>query len=408
VTTDPYQLRDAKADDFDGIWRMLSSAFGIEGEEDQRDIERMTYEPERGHVVTFGDEVVAHASAYTRELTVPGASIPAAHVSLVSVEPTHHRRGLLRRLMTHQLETVEEPIAVLWASEGRIYQRFGYGMASKSANLTVSVRELSLRTPRSAGGTVRAALPAEARSLFPHVYERKRTEQPGLSSRDDGWWDNILADPDSRRRGFTAKRFTVFDTGDGIDGYAVWRARSVWSDAGPDGETKLLELVAVTPEAYAELWRFLFSIDLARTLIAGPIAVDEPVFHLVDEPRQLRSTTADGLWIRVTDVPAALAARRYAAPVDVVLEVTDALLPRNEGRWRLQAAPDGTATCTPAGSDRADLTCDVADLGALYLGGTPIGALAAAGRVRELTAGALRAAGAAFGWHVGPTAIEIF
>jgi predicted acetyltransferase len=406
--TDPYQLRDAKADDFDGIWRMLSTAFGVEGEEDQRDLERAVFEPERSHIITFGDEIAGHAAAFTRELTVPGATVPAAHVSLVSVEPTHHRRGLLRRLMTHQLETIDEPIAVLWASEGRIYQRFGYGMASKSASLTVSVRELSLRAPRSAGGTVRVALPAEARSLFPHVYERKRAEQPGLSSRDDRWWDNILADPDSRRRGFTAKRFIVFDTGDGVDGYAVWRAKSAWSDAGPDGETKVLELIATTPEAYTELWRFLFSIDLARTLLAGPIAVDEPVFHLVDEPRQLRSAVADGLWIRVTDVPAALAARRYAAPVDVVLEVSDALLPRNAGRWRLRVAADGTATCGPAGSSDADLACDVADLGALYLGGTPMGALAAAGRVRELSAGALRTAGAAFGWHVGPTAIEIF
>ena len=133
---DPYQLRDAKADDFDGIWRMVSTAFGVEDEDDQRDIERIVFEPERSHVITFGDDFVGHAAAFTRELTVPGATVPAAHVSLVSVEPTHHRRGLLRRLMTHQLETIDEPIAVLWASEGRIYQRFGYGMATKSAGVT--------------------------------------------------------------------------------------------------------------------------------------------------------------------------------------------------------------------------------------------------------------------------------
>jgi predicted acetyltransferase len=405
---DPYQLRDAKADDFDGIWRMLSTAFGVEGEDDQRDIERTVFEPERSHVITFGDEIAGHAAAFTRELTVPGATVPAAHVSLVSVEPTHHRRGLLRRLMTHQLETIDEPIAVLWASEGRIYQRFGYGMATKSAGLTVSVRDVSLRAPRSAVGTVRAVLPAVARSLFPDVYERKRVDQPGLSSRDGRWWDAILADPDSRRNGFTAKRFTVFDTGDGIEGYAIWRAKSGWNDAGPDGETKVLELIATTPDAYAELWRFVLGIDLARTLTTGPVAVDEPLLHLVDEPRQLRATVADGLWVRVTDVPAALAARRYAAPVDVVLEVGDALLPRNAGRWRLRVAEDGSAACTPSPADEVDLALDVADLGALYLGGTPLGALAAAGRVTELRAGALRAAGAAFSWHVPPTAIEIF
>ncbi len=416
---DPYQLRDAKADDFDGIWRMLSTAFGVDGEDDQREVERIPFEPERSHVITFGDVIVGHAAAYTRELSVPGTTVPAAHVSLVSVEPTHHRRGLLRRLMTHQLETVHEPIAVLWASEGRIYQRFGYGMAAKSAGLTVNVRELSLRAPRSAVGTVRTSTPAEGRHCIQEVYERKRAEQPGLSSRDERWWDAILSDPESRRNGFTAKRYALFDTGssvdgvdgvdgDGVDGYAIWRAKSAWSAAGPNGETKILELVAVTPEAYAELWRFLFSIDLARTAIAGPIGADEPILHLVDEPRQLQATIADGLWVRVVDLPAALTARQYAAAVDVVFEVSDALLPGNAGRWRLRAGADGSAACTPAASDPADLACDVADLGAIYLGGTPLGQLAQAGRIRELRSGALRAAGAAFSWHVAPTAIEVF
>ncbi len=69
---------------------------------------------------------------------------------------------------------------MLWASEGRIYQRFGYGMASKSAGLTVYVREVSLRTPRSAGGTVRAVLPAEARLLMPRRVraEARRPARP--------------------------------------------------------------------------------------------------------------------------------------------------------------------------------------------------------------------------------------
>jgi predicted acetyltransferase len=416
VTADPYQLRDAKADDFDGIWRMLSTAFGFDSDDDERDVGRITFEPERSHVITFGDEgagpgggmIVGHACAFTRELSVPGTTVPAAHVSLVSVEPTHHRRGLLRRLMTHQLETVHEPIAVLWATEGRIYQRFGYGMASMSTGLSVNVREVALRTPRSAVGTVRASTTAEARRSIQEVYERKRAEQPGLSSRDERWWDAILSDPASMRRGFTAKRYTLFDTGESVDGYAIWRAKSGWNDAGPNGETRILELVAVTPEAYAELWRFLLSIDLARKAIAAPVAVDEPILHLVDEPRQLRATAADGLWVRVVDVPAALAARQYAAPVDVVFEVSDALLPRNAGRWRLRAGADGSAECTPAASEPADLACDVADLGAIYLGGTPLGQLAQAGRIRELRPGALRGAGAAFSWHVAPTAIEIF
>ncbi len=46
---------------------------------------------------------------------------------------------------------------------------------------------------------------------------------------------------------------------------------------------------------------------------------------------------SDNLWVRIIDLPAALTRRAYAGPVDVVLEVTDELLPANAGRWRLRA-----------------------------------------------------------------------
>ena len=86
--------------------------------------------------------------------------------------------------------------------------------------------------------------------------------------------------------------------------------------------------------------------------------------------------------MRILDVPAALAARRYAAPVDVVIDVDDPRIPANTGRWRLVGSPDA-ATCTPTDAP-ADLALDVQALGAAYLGGTSLAALAAAGEVTEL------------------------
>jgi predicted acetyltransferase len=147
-------------------------------------------------------------------------------------------------------------------------------------------------------------------------------------------------------------------------------------------------------------------VDLTRTTRYWFGAVDEPLLYLVNEPRRLNGRLGDGLWVRLVDVGAALAGRTYAAPVDVVIEVTDELVPENAGRWRLAA--DGTgARCTRTDGD-ADLACDVSALGAVYLGGPTLGALAAAGRVAELRSGALAAASTAFGWHRAPNATEIF
>ena len=147
-------------------------------------------------------------------------------------------------------------------------------------------------------------------------------------------------------------------------------------------------------------------IDLTRRVSWWCAGVDDPVYYLLDEPRRLVPTLADGLWVRILDLPAALTARRYAAPVDVVFEVTDNRITSNAGRWRLTATTEG-ATCVPS-TDDADLALGIKELGAAYLGGTSLGSLAAAGLVRELRPGALAAASAAFSWWVTPSMIEMF
>jgi len=166
------------------------------------------------------------------------------------------------------------------------------------------------------------------------------------------------------------------------------------------------EVVAETTEAYRALWDHLLTVDLTRSASMWLGALDEPLLYLVDEPRRLNSRLGDALWVRLVDVPAALAARHYAAPVDVVIAVEDPLIPDNSGTWHLVGDPTG-AKCARA--DRpAELHCELAALGAAYLGDGTLATLAAAGRVRELVPGTLAPASTAFGWPRPPSAVEIF
>jgi len=404
-----YLLRVPTTDDLDGFHDSVATAFGVTNPEAMAEGFAIVAERERAVVVVRAGEVVATTAAFTRELTVPGGPIPVAHVSDVSVQPTHRRRGLLRWMMTHQLTTLPEAVAALWASEGRIYQRFGYGLATKSANAEIACREVHIRSAADpAAGRLRSAGPASVRKELEDVYARICATVPGLSSRDERWWTRRLSDPEYRRDGFTALRAVVLSDATGATGYALWRVKPSWNPKGPTGEVNVKEVVATTPAGYAELWRFLLDIDLARVVRADLLSVDEPLIYLVDEPAGLGLRYADGLWVRLVDLPRALAARRFSRPVDTVVEVSDALLPANAGRWRLRVADDGSATCDPAGDAPADLACDVADLGAAYLGGTSLAQLALAGRVTELRPGTLHPLAVAFGWPVSPTAIEIF
>jgi predicted acetyltransferase len=164
--------------------------------------------------------------------------------------------------------------------------------------------------------------------------------------------------------------------------------------------------MALTTDAYVALWRFCFDMDLAGKFEGWGRPVDEPLLHLLAHPRALRFGLGDGLWLRLVDVAGALAARRYSAEGQLTLEVRDAFCPWNEGRFVLEGGPDGARCRT--GGDEPDLLVDAADLGAAYLGGARFGTLHRAGRVEEVTAGALARADAMFTWDPPPWCPHVF
>ncbi|GIF08563.1 GNAT family N-acetyltransferase [Actinoplanes siamensis] len=405
---DGIRVRPGTIEDFPAISELLGVVFHENLEGAARAAEEAVFEPARSLVADDGGLVAGHTVAYSRELTVPGAVLPAAHISCVGVRPTHRRRGLLTALMHRQLRDIaeggREALAVLWASETTIYPRFGYGPASSRLKFSIMNREVRLTVPPAEpAGRLRMGDPAELLSDIAKTFDQLRVTRVGWSDRDDRWWRYVLADPWDRRDGTTRRYAVVHDGPGGPTGYALWRVKRGWTHHGPDAEVQVREVAAADPATYQTLWRFLLGIDLSRTVSFDLGAVDEPLRHLVDEPRRLGTMLSDALFVRLVDVPGALAARRYQAPVDVVLEVEDPLLPANAGRWRLTGGPGG-ASCARTG-DPADLACSVTDLGAAYLGGTSLGVLAAAGRVRQLTA---NDPSLAFGWHHAPSATEVF
>jgi predicted acetyltransferase len=405
--TDDITIEVPSADDWDDIFLTAQTGFNQEPDDKIRDFKRKLFEPERALVARRDGEIVGTAGIFTRQLSVPGAVVPTAHVTLIAVVPTARRQGILNRFMRQQFTDARaagEPIAALWASEGRIYQRYGYGLAARRLSLSVDTREVRLPDRFPSVGRLREAEPVNVVEALAKVYDEAFVRNPGWSERTPRHWDFI--DPESWRDGASRRRAIVHEGDHGVDGYALWRVKNAWDDSGPVGEVYVQEQVTTTPEAYASIWRFLLTLDLTRATMSWACSVDEPLLFMVNEPRRIAARQADALWVRVLDVPTALAARRYAADVDIVIDVTDEHLPENAGRWRLSGSPEG-ARCESS-VDPADLSCDIRALGAAYLGGTPLASLAAAGLVREHSSGALAAAAAAFGWYQTPSSIEVF
>jgi Predicted acetyltransferase involved in intracellular survival and related acetyltransferases len=172
-------------------------------------------------------------------------------------------------------------------------------------------------------------------------------------------------------------------------GYALLRREVRWDGAVPDGSAQVSELAAVDAATHRAMWGVLTDLDFISRTTTPPMAGDDPLLSLLVDARTTNPTKADDLWLRVVDVDRALAARTYAHDVDVVLGVEDALCPWNARRWRLTGGA-ASATCTST-NDAADITLDVRELGAAYLGGTSLVSLTAAGLVREDRAGAVQA-----------------
>jgi predicted acetyltransferase len=294
------------------------------------------------------------------------------------VRPDHTRRGVLTELMRVQLTEAKargDVLAGLNASEAVIYSRFGYGIGTYGHEFRLRSARLRPEVPRS--GEVRLVTGEEAVALLPELYRRIGLSRPGMLSRGPDMWALV-----NRFLTPTPTYYVAVHSGpDGDDGYVIYKEESFENPVTPDHDNKIVvdELMVAGQGAYNDLWRFLLSMDLVGEIYAEFRPMDESVELLLQDPRMCRTTlTQDELWIRLIDIPEALAARSYGAADPVVIRVDDPFLPENGGTYGI----------SPFGATRVDgepaLALDAGTLAMIYLGSVKPSALAAAGRIQVM------------------------
>ncbi|WP_315094172.1 GNAT family N-acetyltransferase [uncultured Cellulomonas sp.] len=411
---DSYRLVDVPETRKDEFLEVDRLAFAFDTTPETDALVPITFEWDRAQAVEDGDGALAavHAS-YAHTMPVPGASIACSGLTWVGTRPDQRRRGLLTAMIdSHFTRSLGrgEPISALFAAEHVIYGRYGYGSAADDVRVKIA-RGAALRdVPGSAELTVRLATVDVSRhsALVDRLHRAAGAGRPGWTTRDsEVWRTRVLVDPPAWRDGGEPLRIaTVHDASGEALAYALFRRKESWAEGGPAGTVHVREAVAIDAAATHRLWSFLLDLDLTATVEGPMLPVDDTVLLLLENPRAVVPKVNDNLWVRLLDLPVALAGRRYAAPADVVLEVTDARLPDNAGRWRLTTGDRQADGAYPAQvtrtQDPADLRLDVRELGAAYLGGRSFVAQARAGLVHEKTPGAAHTASAAFLWPVAP------
>jgi predicted acetyltransferase len=395
-------------DEFPAFLGANEAAFSDVPTDEDLERERRLARLERCIAALDGSEIVGTSGVFEMPMTVPGEEVDVGYVTGVGVKPTHRRRGIATQLMRRQLEDAHErgeAVSVLYASEGGIYGRFGYGLATFGLVVDMESSRSAFVRGYEPSGSMRLVEGEAATEEVLAVHRAVRVARPGMVGLDEGRLRYSLHDHGPDRD--LPKFFVLHEGVGGVDGYAIYRVRHDWPGGIPQSELAVRDLQATTPGAWADLWRYLFDVDLTERVRSWSRPVDEPLLHLVAEPRRLRATIRDNLWLRLVDVAAALARRRYSAAGRVVIEIRDPFCPWNEGRYGLETTPEGLGAVESA-ADEPDLVCTASDVGAAYLGGTSLRQLHRAGRVDERTAGALALADAMFAWDPAPWCPYVF
>lgn len=291
--------------------------------------------------------------------------------------------------------------SVLVASEAAIYGRYGFGPATAKARWRLDVARTSF--VESSIGQVRVVEADVVRPLVAELYERAQRRSIGSIARTDGWWRGGLG-PNEVSAESQRRWHVVHLPHDSArpDGLLTYVTQSEWAAGRPQSRLVVQDLVAATDEAETALVQYACRVDF----LASVELTQAPGWSIqtqLGDPRAAQpDEIVDGMWVRLLDVPAALAARRYGVDGELAIDVRDEQ-GLTGGRWRLTVV-DGEAAVEPS-SATADLTIAVADLGSLWLGGD-VGVPSVAGLVRAGRAAAapevVRLASALFGCATPP------
>jgi predicted acetyltransferase len=331
-----------------------------------------------------------------------GNAVPIAGVTCVSTNPIYRRRGYLRKIMQTDFERLrdakQQPWALLYASQAAIYQRFGYGIVSTHYSYRIDPRYIQFATPSEINGSFREVSKDDEFGLLVDLYRRFREERTGYVHRGRAMWEaNVLSKPPA---GYT-QTILVYEEGGEPRGYMIYssgQSARFSSEPGPGQDVHVADLVWLTIDCYRAFWQYLARMELAYEVAWHTVPADDPLPHLLLEPRMLRATWRDGLLARVVDVPAALMSRPYPEKALLRFAVVDPMAPWNEGVWEMDTGPEAevrllTRSASNPGSPTLttapDVTMDVNTLAMLAFNQVTASEAARMGRLQVHDANAL-------------------
>jgi predicted acetyltransferase len=148
------------------------------------------------------------------------------------------------------------------------------------------------------------------------------------------WEAGVLAPPPA---GGLVGKVVYEEAGEPL-GYTVYalEARPSWPQ--PAQRLTIRDVIWLSASAYQAIWNYYAQMDLVAEIVWDRVPADDPLPHLLLEPRMLHTTSTDGLLGRIVDIEKALPKRPYPEEATLIFEVVDDLCPWNNGRWKLETS----------------------------------------------------------------------
>ncbi|MEE8337777.1 MAG: GNAT family N-acetyltransferase [Dehalococcoidia bacterium] len=384
------EIRALTADEMPELQKLGSYAFA--NNEDAPENEQ-TLQPEWTLCAFVDGRLAASHAAYPFRMRFNGAAANAAGVTAVSTYPEFRRRGLLRQIMEQAFPQQREQgqsVAILWASMGAIYQRFGYGLGSTRVRYEIDPRYAAFEDGEPPAGSVSLMALDDAREIMERIYIEHSRPRNLMLHRAPQMWQARRREQNKLKNHYAIYRN---DAGE-PRGYVQYTTK--WSDdgsiePGPSQKLNISDLIALDLDAYRALWESLRKHDLVSRIVWWGVPEDDPMPSLLLEPRELRRMTTDGIWLRVVDVEAALPQRLYGDRGEITIAISgDDLCQWNNGTYLLET--DGERSEVRRTDREAEITMPPRTLASLIAGHDSATQLARAGLLEARDEQALRTA----------------
>ena len=333
------EIRPVIPDEMDEFKRVASTALVMSAEDFRWILPEWT-------LCAFEDGNLATSyAAWQLTMRFNGKSMPVAGVTAVGTLPIYRRRGYLRQITENHFrllkERGEQPVAALYASRAAIYQRYGYAVVSTHNSYNIEPKYLDFPLAPPVTGSIRQVNDDDF-ELLVNLYKGFSDGRTGYIDRSRALWDAAILN--SPRSGGVLGKVIYEENGESL-GYLIYTIEIFVGTNAIQIEQKLniRDLVWYTPSAYQAIWNYISNMDLVVSIVWGRVSSDDPLQHLLREPRELHVTAGDGLLARIVDVEKALPGRHYLEEGRLTFEIMDDMCPWNQGRWKLETSAAGTS-----------------------------------------------------------------